>query len=349
MAKDLFAGQEGMLTARDDEVLQDLYLLDWATTDQLWPLHFAGKVRKRAYNRLNDLCNKKGVLTRRVVPMEVLKQDAAGRSYPATVKVAFWALSVAARNAVRGRLEARGLALSRLFAEVPDAGRFGRTNPEYAGLGLFETRNAWHLKAVTDVYAQIKGALLRDFGEAGEGWVWRNERRATIPYGDTAEHFYRPDAELVLDGPQTADPARSFHLYFEVQTARSKRSRTELQRRITNHLTASRLKHFPNPSSRALVFVGESPSHVEAASEAAAELGIPAICGPAEEVLPRVKEVASSVARGVRPSFAMPAERPRRNPPADHEPRTPGAGKDQTLAGERAPSAPAFGAPVLSG
>ena len=305
-------GRSAQLTGRDEDVLLDLYLVDWATTDQLARWHFPTNVVKRAYNRLRELRNK-GLLVTRVSPVD-------GRGLGA--KLCFWALSREARADRRAILRARGVTTERLFAEPPnEAGRSRQTNPEFAGLEPFEISVAYHLKSVSDLYADLKGPLLVSYGGPGEGWIWRNERRAYVPWGDTGAHHFRPDAELVLDYPD--DPAapgepERFHLFFEVQTARSKRSERELARRINNHYLATQIAGFPDQGSRLLVFLGESPSHVRVARETADGLGLPNLCGHKEATLPVLRDAISSVASGrspLRPAAAPTPSGPRLRPP----------------------------------
>lgn len=310
----ILTGKKGTITERDRRILEDLFLVDRATVGQLWRQHFEGISSRAAQNRLLML-RAKG---------RVENETTCVATHDGIRTLNFYRLTAEQRAQFGRSMMSRGLDFERLFASFSG----GRKNPEFAGLDDLEVDRALHQEKISALYFELKGALQRHLRRVGEGWIWRNERRALRPYEDAHGHkYYRPDAEILLykPSPVFADleslarasqaPPEPLHLFFEVQTKASGLSSASVADKVAHHALAHTIPGFPPKDRTFFVFIGETLAHVEAAATAASSYGVPAICGDASQVRERLYEIFAQVALRRRPELPSPVRTLRAGPP----------------------------------
>lgn len=315
------AKTKGHPQERDSRIFLHLFWVDRMTADQVRRLEFPHAQLRRTKNRLWDLARK------RYVKSEVRRTGGAGNNV-----ITLFSLEKRTRAAVaQGLLYEHGLDKRRLFGlweSDPNADwRHSPYNQETGGLDELDASKAYHLERVSDMYTKLAPSLGRHLGLAGVHWLWRNERRAARPYTRSAtSHWYLPDAEILLEFPTEAgDPVAAkpepYHLYFEYQTAASKKTSREIAGKVETHALASTRPGFPGVTKRALVFAAEDPVHAEAAANAARRLKVPILAGNPDGILTALRSVFAEVGAGVTPNLDEAASAGGKPSPSDTDGR----------------------------
>lgn len=295
-------GRTLLLTTRDFAVMKDLFFHDRLPMEHIRTLHFPVIHPKTAYNRMNIL-TRKGYLDNVQIDLPA-GQTAPGRDGARPINYFF--LRTKARAMMAAILERENLHMRHLYASPPaiKAGRDHVYLDENVSPRPLDSERVAHNYAVAGVYAALKPTLVKEHGSSPERWIWRNERRAYIPYRSSAEsRDYRPDAELVVafknahgitDNPpldrNTEHEYERFHFYFEYQTQASKVSRATIKNKVHEHHAASRLPGFPPRDNRLFVLVSDSPTQHRAALDTGNELGMQVLAGTLQGVLAELRQ-----------------------------------------------------------
>lgn len=253
----LASGRSGTLTARDEQILTDLYLTSYLTTGQIASMHFdsgSGPSEAAAYRRLYRIAPKGHLFAQTITTPE-----------GGTHKV--WCLTEEGFEREHRHLS-------------------GGIRPEKEALLTPKSGRLEHFLSTCEVYCRAAPMLRRYLGEPDldeeEGWSWRHEYRCghQVTLGDR-ERRVKPDGEAVILGTT---------LYLESQTKRSHASAERMVEKVDAY--AMFFKHVLKDREdrhQLLVLTGES-AVARAVEEKGNELGILVVGGNLEKLVEHMED-----------------------------------------------------------